>query len=497
MSGNSGKLSAASLTGDERQAYERMSGSAVNVLQIGEGNFLRGFADWMIHSCRKQGLFAGSVAVTQPRPAGKRKIAQLAEQDGLYTLVVRGLENGERVERREMIGVFSQVFDPYEEWERFLALADNPDLRLVISNTTEAGLTYKAEPLQEGEPTQSFPGKIARLLYRRYEAFGGAPDKGLVVLPCELLERNGDTLRDCVLRYAADWRFPEAFLDWVRAHNRFLNSLVDRIVTGYPDEAQAEAWFAEWGYRDDMLTACEPYHLWAIEAEPELESLLPLRAAGLNAHWVDDLTPFQLRKVRILNGAHTLMTPLGLLHGVEHVRELMEHREWSAFVRRTVEEEIIPSLPYPEPDMLAYAGEVFERYLNPFIRHRLHDIAMNSLSKARARLLPTMAHYAGRGECVPDGLTRGFAGLLRYYRAEEREGRFVGRTLSGESYELRDDSALLARIAHAWRDARSPEAAIAALLADASLWGQDLSVWPGFTERIIRCWNATEQGGNE
>ncbi|QHW35305.1 tagaturonate reductase [Paenibacillus rhizovicinus] len=470
-----------------------MNGSAANILQIGEGNFLRGFADWMIHTCRKQGLFAGSIAVTQPRPAGQKKIAQLAAQDGLYTLVVRGLENGERVERREVIKAFSQVFDPYAEWGRFLALADNPELELVISNTTEAGLAYRPEPLADETPTLSFPGKVARLLYRRYETFGGAPDKGLIFLPCELIDRNGDTLRECVLRYAADWQLPEAFANWVRAHNRFLNSLVDRIVTGYPDDEQAEAWFAEWGYRDEMLTACEPYHLWAIEAEPELERLLPLRAAGLNVHWVDDLTPFQLRKVRLLNGAHTLMTPLGLLHGLEHVRELMEQPAWSEFVRRTVEEEIIPSLPYPEPDMRAYAEAVYERYLNPFIRHRLYDIAMNSLSKVRARLLPSMAHYAERGVQVPDGLVKGFAGLLRYYRAEERDGKFVGRTLAGSEYELRDDAGLLAVLAAAWSERQPVEKTLSTLLADTALWGRDLSGWPGFTERVLHYWNELER----
>ena len=318
-------LNRSALSEEQQSRLEAVNASPVTVLQIGEGNFLRGFFDWMIHESSKQGLFNGSIAVTQPRPAGKSKIEALAGQDCLYTLVIRGLAVGETVEQKEIISVFSEAFDPYSDWARLVELAISPDLRFVVSNTTEAGLKYRPESLREGEPILSFPGKIAYLLYRRYLHYNGAANRGLIFLPCELLERNGDTLREVVLRYAADWDLPEAFREWVRAHNRFLNSLVDRIVTGYPDQEQAEKWFEEWGYRDEQLCTAESYHLWAIEAEPELDELLPLKSAGLNVHWVDDLKPYQQRKVRILNGAHTLMTPLGILHGVEHVRELMEH----------------------------------------------------------------------------------------------------------------------------------------------------------------------------
>lgn len=477
-------MNAEALAGEERERHEAAVASPVAVLQIGEGNFLRGFFDWMIHVCRRKGLFAGGVAVTQPRPAGRPNLEKLAAQDGLYTLVIRGLESGVRVERKETISVFSAIIDPYREWGRFLELAEGPELRFVVSNTTEAGLVYRGEPLPEKEAVASFPGKMTLLLYRRYQAFGGDPDKGLLFLPCELLERNGDRLRECVLRHAADWGLPKPFADWVRTHNRFLNTLVDRIVTGYPDDGQAEKWFGEWGYRDELLAACEPYHLWAIEAEPGLEQELPLRAAGLNVVWTADLTPFQQRKVRILNGAHTLMAPLGLLHGVEQVRELMEHPALGAFVTGVVEDEIIPSLPYPAPDMRAYAATVFERYRNPFIRHRLADIAMNGISKSRARLLPTMAYYAERGRPVPGGLCRGMAGLLRYYRVERSGDGFRGRTLSGVPYEVRDEAGLLGAIADTWAAGRSLEATVRALLAESVLWGRDLTEWQGFAEAV-------------
>jgi tagaturonate reductase len=465
-----------------------ISSLPVTVLQIGEGNFLRGFFDWMIHECRKQGLFEGSIAVTQPRPSGKPKIDALADQDGLYTLVIRGIENGESVEHREIISVFSQVFDPYSQWNRLIELAVSPDLRLVVSNTTEAGLVYRPEELTEGKPIVSFPGKLAFLLYRRFLQFNGAEDSGLILLPCELIERNGDALREAVLQYADDWELPASFKEWVKSHNRFLNSLVDRIVTGYPEQEQADTWFAEWGYKDELLSTAEPYHLWAIEAEPELEKLLPFRKAGLNVHWVDDLKPYQQRKVRILNGAHTLMTPLGILHGLDHVRELMEHERLGSFVRESVLEDIIPTLPYPEEEMQAYARAVFERYLNPFIRHRLHDIAMNSISKFKARLLPSLAYYAERGVAIPTKLLDGFASLLRYYKVKKSADEYEGCTLRGQNYKVRDDAKALDVIGAIWeeadKDQQPIEWTLGRLLAESSLWGQDLSSWNGFQEAI-------------
>jgi len=473
---------------------------SATVLQIGEGNFLRGFFDWMVHESRKAGRFRGGIAVTQPRPSGKPKIDALNGQDRLYTLVVRGLENGERVERREIVSAFAEAFDPYTEWERMVELAVSPDLRIVVSNTTEAGIAYREEPLVEGAPIASFPGKIAYLLYRRYRAFGGSADRGLTFLPCELLERNGDKLRDTVLRYAEAWNLPEAFRDWVASGNRFLNSLVDRIVTGYPDDAQAEAWFSEWGYRDELLCVTEPYYFWAIEGDGKLEETLPLADAGLNVVWTTDLAPYQTRKVRILNGAHTWMTPLGILSGIEHVRELMEESELGESVRSVVRNEIIPSLPYSPEEMNAYASVVFERYANPYIRHRLADIAMNSVSKFKTRLLPSLAYYAERGEPVPRGLTRGLAALLRYCRVKKEADGYAGNTFAGKRYVVRDDAAALETMAGIWEEAEREgwpaERTVGRLLGNAGLWGTDMSAWPGLKDGIasmIGDWNSKEE----
>ncbi|CAM4376028.1 tagaturonate reductase [Paenibacillus tarimensis] len=477
------------LNAGQQELLPAVKDSPVTMLQIGEGNFLRGFVDWMIHEARKQGRYEGSIAVTQPRPSGSAKLAELAGQDGLYTLVTRGLENGRQVERKDVISVFSQVIDPYKDWERFLALAESAELQVVVSNTTEAGLVYRQEELKEGQPILSFPGKMAYFLYRRYEAFGGAPDKGLVFLPCELLERNGDELKACILRYCTDWQLPQAFIQWVTSCSRFLNSLVDRIVTGYPDE-QAEQWFEEWGYRDAMLNTAEPYHFWAIEAEQELEGLLPLKTAGFNVVWTDDLKPYQQRKVRILNGAHTLMTPTAILHGFRYVREVMEDLEFGRYVREAVNEDIIPSMPMDRAELLDYAETVFERFSNPFIKHRLSDIAMNSVSKFKVRLLPSIAYYAEQGQPVPNRLARALAGLLRYVKVRQDGGGYVGRTLTGEIYEVRDDVQVLEQFAAVWKkteEAGLPAAETARELLSLPVWGADLSSWPGLAEAVSRC----------
>lgn len=483
------------LTKEQKQQFEAMATSPVAVLQIGEGNFLRGFADWMLQVSREQGLFNGSVAVTQPRPSGRHKIEELAGQDGLYTLMIRGLANGLPVESKSIVSVFSQMIDPYEEWNRFTSLAECESLRFVISNTTEAGIVYKPE-LLSNQALSSFPAKITYLLYLRYLVFGGVEDKGLIFLPCELLERNGDALREIVIRHSVDWGFPDHFRAWLTTSNRFLNTLVDRIVTGYPDEDQANAWFSEWGYQDRMLTTAEPYHLWAIEGEEELDEQLPLKKAGLNVHWTTDLRPYQQRKVRILNGAHTWMAPLGILHGIEHVREFMEHPALGQEINATVRSDIIPALPYAAEEMNAYADTVFERFRNPFIRHRLSDIAMNSLSKFKARLLPSLRHYADRGQSVPNGLVAGLAGLLRYYAVARTDGGFEGRDFQGKVYPVRDDADLLNSIADIWELGGSLQQIVKNLLASSDLWGTDLSEWAGLNESICNWWANAEGGFN-
>ncbi|CAM3672987.1 tagaturonate reductase [Cohnella lubricantis] len=481
------RLIRAALTGEDAEQYERLMGYPVKVLQIGEGSFLRGFADWMIHRCNKQGLFEGGVAVSQPRPSGAAKLAELKRQDGLYHQWIRGLQGGKTVDELELVSVFSRMIDPYEEWGEFLALADGPELEAVVSNTTEAGLTYQPSEWAPDHPVLSYPGKLAVFLHRRFERFQGDPASGLLLLPCELVERNGDKLRDIVLRHAQDWGLPEAFSKWIREHNRFLNSLVDRIVTGYP-EAEAEERLAELGVEDRLLNAAEPYHLWAIEGEPELDAVLPFARAGLNVRWVDELQPYQLRKVRILNGAHTLIASVGLLNGLSEVREAVEHPVYGEFIRGAIMDEIVPMVPLPEEEMRRYAEEVLERFANPFVRHKLADISLNSLSKFKVRLLPTLEAYVERTGELPPRITQAFASLLRLYRARETDGGYAGSRLNGEPIALRDDPEALAELAALWagvdRGERGMTELVAELLSRSAWWGRDLNEVAGLREAL-------------
>lgn len=458
----------------------------VKVLQFGEGNFLRGFVDWMLYRSNRKGLFNGSVAVTQPRPSGKPHIDQLKAQQGLYTLFVRGLQEGRKVEEKEVVSVFSHMINPYEEWETFLALAESPDLEFVVSNTTEAGLSYQTAEWNPHEPAASFPAKLTLFLYRRFEVFAGDTSRGLIHLPCELVERNGDRLLEIVLRHAEDWQLPEEFKQWVADSNRFLNTLVDRIVTGYP-RSEADELFAEWGYSDPLLTTAEPYYFWAIQAEEELEERLPLARAGLNVRWVKDLAPYQLRKVRILNGAHTMMAMIGLANGLSEVREAVEHRAWGPLFIRGLMDEILPGLPLPTAEMEVYANETLERFRNPYINHRLTDIAMNSLSKWKTRLLPSVKAYIQQTGETPPLLTQSLASLLWLYRPqyECKETRQTEAT----SFQPKDDEAMVAAIQESWNLALngttdSLMGAVETMLSTKSIWGEDLTELPGLAAAV-------------
>jgi len=493
------------LKDSERERFDGDRSFPIRALQIGEGNFLRGFADWMLQASNKRGLFNGGVAVTQPRPSGKKHLDLLKAQEGAYTLLVRGLSEGRRVEERETISVLTRMIDPFEEWNAFLALAEGEELEFVISNTTEAGLAYAPSEWREDEPVLSFPGRLTAFLFRRFTRFAGDPARGLVHLPCELVADNGDKLRDIVLRHAADWGLPEGFKTWVRDANRFLNTLVDRIVTGFPAD-EADGLFARWGYEDPLLTTAEPYYLWAIQGEPELDGRLPLAQAGLNVKWVEDLAPYRLRKVRILNGTHTLMATLGVLNGIREVREALEHPVWGPKFIQGLFDEIVPGLPLDRAEMTQYANETLERFRNPYIKHKLADIAMNGLSKWRVRLLPSMkAHYERTGK-PPAVLTASLAALLRLYRPADLERSADSdqspwtRLPGGETFPLRDDAALIAKLREAWTpvaggDRTGLPACAASLLSMHELWEEDLTRYPGLTEEVVEHMERWEDAG--
>lgn len=454
------------------------------VLQFGEGNFLRAFVDWMINAMNIRGLFGGRALVIQPIERGL--VDALNEQGGLYTCILRGVERGQLVERREIITSISRGIDPYRHWHEFLETAAIPSLRFVVSNTTEAGIAYVAEPRPQDCCPRSFPAKVTAWLAERFRRLGGTPETGAVFLPCELIDRNGETLRALVLQHAAAWGLPSGFGRWVTEHNRFLNTLVDRIVPGYPHE-EAASLRAQLGYEDQLLTTGETFHLWVIEGDTRVAGEFPLTQAGLDVTWTTDLAPYRTRKVRILNGAHTMTALAAFLAGLETVRECVEDSQFGFYTRRAIFDEILPLLPQPEEETRPFAERVMERLANPFIKHQLLSIALNSVSKYRVRVLPSLLEYRAVRGHLPPALTFSLAALLAFYRGTEIHEEALCGSRAGETYPARDDREVLATFTDAWRafEAHGNAGTLCcAILGRADFWGEDLSRMPDLVERV-------------
>jgi tagaturonate reductase len=453
------------------------------VLQFGEGNFLRAFVDWMIQRMNDRGLFGGRVVVVQPIARGAA--AALNRQQCRYTVLLRGVRGGEVRQTREVVESVSRALDPHIDFDAFLACARIPELRFVVSNTTEAGIRRDSLDQIGARPAPSFPGKLTQILHERFRWSDGDPARGLVVLPCELIERNGPCLRQAVLETAAAWDLPARFVRWLDEACVFTSTLVDRIVTGFP-AAEAEALFTAWGYRDELAVAGEVFHAWVIESPakaPQLAAELPLAEAGLDVTFAPDVAPYRERKVRILNGAHTMMVPPALLAGVDTVGAAMEDSLLRAYVERGIADEILPTLRLPRAELETFAASVIERFSNPFIEHRLLSIALNSVSKVRARILPTVKDHLRLCGGPPEGLAFALAALMVLYR---------GTDAPQPRYHIEDDPAALATFAATWAGApRGADAAVMAgamaprLLARADLWGEDVTATaPAFAAAV-------------
>ncbi|MCL5289615.1 MAG: tagaturonate reductase, partial [Firmicutes bacterium] len=350
------------------------------VLQFGEGNFLRAFVDWMFHQLNKEGLFQGRVVVVQPQSRDQGPADKLNRQDGLYTLILHGYQDGRVAEKREIITAISRGINANVDWQAVLRCAGDPAIEFMISNTTEAGIAYDPGDKVTDAPPRSFPGKLTAYLYHRFCHFQGNRAKGMIILPCELIDRNGDNLKAIVLRLAANWGLPEEFRQWLKEANFFLNTLVDRVVPGYPRE-EAGRLAGELGYRDEFLVTGELFHLWVIEGPEYLKEKLPFHQAGLNVIWTDDMTPYRTRKVRILNGAHTGTAAVAFLSGIDTVREAVEHPRTGRFLRDLIFAEVIPATSLDQEMLTEFAGEVLQRFRNPYIVHRWLSILLNTTSK--------------------------------------------------------------------------------------------------------------------
>ena len=422
------------------------------IIQFGEGNFLRGFADSFIQKLNEQGLYDGKAVVIQPRSGGK--VHALNGQACKYNLYVRGIENGKVVNKHVKIESISRGIDPYTDFEDYIELAKNPDFRFIISNTTEAGIEYIDSNLFSDKPAKSFPGKLTQLLYARF----GAGLAGFVILPCELIDNNADELKRCVMCYAKQWNLGDDFTAWLENENKFCNTLVDRIVTGYPDD-EAASLCAEIGYDDKFLDTSEIYHFWAIEGNFEEE--LPLQKAGFNVVWTDSVVPYKKRKVRVLNGAHTSMVFPAMLCGIETVGECLEDEQIKGFLKDCLFEYILPMLGEPEEN-ISFANAVLERFANPYIKHKLKSISLNSVSKFSVRVLPTMLDWYEKNGSYPKPLAFSLAALIYYYKKNDPQ----------------DSESVIEYI---------KDNSIEAILSNVDLWGADLSaLLPTVSESIRR-----------
>jgi len=463
------------------------------VAQFGEGNFLRAFADYMIDVANEQGVFDGSVAIIKPIPFGS--LDAFRRQGNAYTVILRGLQGGQKVVEHRVVNAVSEVIDPFANYEAYLNLAQRPELRFVISNTTDAGIVYDETDRFETKPANSFPGKLTQFLYARYTQFDGALDKGLILLPVELIDQNGAKLKQCVERLIDLWQLPPAFLQWVDTACIFCNCLVDRIVSGYP-AAEAEALERDLlGYRDALLVVGEPFGLWVIESDrqAEVQEAFPLDRAGMPVVFTDDLRPYRERKVRILNGAHTSTVLGAFLAGLNTVGEAMANPAMRAFMEQCIYREIAPTVPLPADEVKAFADSVMERFENPFIRHELLSISLNSVSKWKTRILSTLKDSLAANGVLPPCLTFSLAALIAFYRSGERgEGCLVGKR-GAETYPIRDDAQVLDFFAaHADEPA---SVLVPAFLGNVAFWGEDLNALGDMTARVTKYLETIEQEG--
>lgn len=454
------------------------------VMQFGEGNFLRAFADYWFDVANERVGWNGKCVLVQPIKPG---LAQLInEQEGLYTLYLRGRENGQKVDRKRVISVVSRCLNPYEEadFAAMMELARSKDLEYVVSNTTEAGIVYDPTCQLQDRPASSFPGKLTQVLLERH----AAGRKGLVILSCELIDNNGKELQKCVNQYIDQWGLDEDFRRWVNEECTFCSTLVDRIVPGrIRDPEEVARLEAEHGYADPLLDVGEVFGVWNIEGPAWLEEKLPFKAAGLNCPVVPDVTPYKKRKVRILNGAHTGFVLGSYLAGFNIVRECMENPTVLGFMNKMLYDEVIPTLPLDKKDLTDFAAAVQDRFNNPFVNHELMSISLNSTSKWRARDLPSLEEYVELKGELPRCLTTSFAAYLAFYSCNVQaltEAGLVCRRPAGNEYTVSDDRFVLEfYYAHKDDDAA---ALTHAVMTDERMWGKDLTAIPGFEAAVVK-----------
>ncbi len=454
----------------------------IRVVQFGEGNFLRAFADYMIDIANEKGVFDGNIAIVKPIAFGN--LERFENQDNLYTVVLRGKENGETVNDKRIITSVSKVLDAAKDYNEYMALSELDCLRFIISNTTEAGIVLDKNDSMDALPS-SYPGKLTKFLYNRYIKFGADASKGLIILPVELIENNGGKLRECVLALSDIWNLPTEFKAWVENDNIFCSTLVDRIVTGYPGAEAASKIYDEIGYTDDLIDVGEPFALWVIESDKDISGEFPLDKAGLPVVFTDNQKPYRERKVRVLNGAHTSSVLAAYLCGFDIVRDCMYDAVMGKFIRSIVRDEIAPLVNLPADEVLAFADSVFERFKNPFIDHALLSISLNSVSKWKARVLPSFKDYVATNGKLPKLITFSFAALLAFYTSSElADGALVAKRAAGDLYSVRDDETVIKFFAE--NSTKASDEFIKLACANKAFWGEDLTKYDNFTTQVTK-----------
>ena len=447
----------------------------IKIMQFGEGNFLRAFVEWILQDLNDKGAIEASVAVVQPMPFGRVK--ELADQDGLYTLRLEGIDNGENVRKSQIIDVIGDCINPFTEYEKYLKYGESEDLQVIISNTTEAGIAVDASDTDFSKCPKSFPGKLLALLKRRYDRFKGDMNKGLAIIPCELIDDNGDELYRCLTELANINKMDEKFIKWMQTANHFTSTLVDRIVPGYPKN-EIEAIQKETGYIDNNVVKGEIFHLWVLKKEAFVQKVLPADKTGLNVIFADDIHPYKQRKVKILNGSHTALVPVAYLCGIDTVGEAMNDKTIGKFVKDFIFGEVNPTIDLPADQMTAFANSVIERYKNPYIRHELMSIALNSTTKFRTRLLPTLLDYVKIKGKLPQHLLFSLASLIAFHKGKR----------GNEEIALNDDPAYLAKWKYLWTEFDGDLDKLAKeALAWKGAWDMDMNtIHPDITKTVAK-----------
>jgi len=441
------------------------------VIQFGEGNFLRAFVDWIIWNTNQKTNFNAGVVVVQPIERGM--VDMLNAQDGLYHVNLQGIDKGEAVDSIQMIDVINGGLNPYTQNAEFMALAEDPNIRFVISNTTEAGIAFDPSCKLEDKPASSYPGKLTQLLYHRYNHFNGDKSKGFIILPCELIFLNGKELKKCIYQYIELWQLGEGFKTWFEEACGVYCTLVDRIVPGYPKDTIDQI-HERIGYSDNLVVKGEIFHLWVIEAPESVAAEFPADKAGLNVLFVPSEAPYHERKVTLLNGPHTVLSPVGYLSGLDTVKECVEDPEVGAFVKKVMYEELMETLNLPKPELQQFADSVVERFVNPYVKHFVTSIMLNSFPKYKTRDLPGLKTYLERKGELPKGLVLGLAGIITYYKGGKR---------GDVEIVPNDDAAIVELLKNLWATGDVRKVAEGVLAAE-FVWGEDLNAVTGLTDLL-------------